>query len=229
MPSRPIRQLAQRLVRPSVVTLLLLSACGSDTNSSSASTTAVTDVTDVVQTVASTATQPAAAQPAATGASVDTTPATDRVTTTSAEAPTTTAPAKGWAIHDALASQQSGAITMYDAVSCESEMGPWHIVSSFVADGNVTQNVFYDATLSADGTGTLTGEEHSTWSDGLQVDGTFTGTSSLTTAVGDGLFDLVIDYDASATFINPSGPPDAQTDHLTKALTIIAATPAECA
>ena len=105
-------------------------------------------------------------------------------------------------------------ITRYDGVSCDSELGPWHIVADFDVDGNLTHDVYFDVLLTADGSGPMTGEEHSTWT-GLQVDGVSEGTGTLTPD-GDG-FTLVLDYDVTATFVEATGT-SSQVDHLTKPL-----------
>ncbi len=175
-----------------------------------------------------TTSDPTTSDPTTPGAVTTTVVRTTAVSTTGATSvPTTGRTGGGWAIHDAIASQQSGAITKYDAVSCTSLSGPWHVVASFTVDGNLTQNVFYDVVIASNGTGTLTGEEHSTWSNGETVDGTNTGSAQLTGSDPDAM--LVLDYDSVVVIVDPKTGTDTQTDHHNKPLKVIPATGTECA
>ena len=189
---------------------------------------ATVPATAVVATVPATESptiEPPTTAPATTARVVPTTTAT--AATASTTVPTTGPTRTGWAIHDSIASQQSGAITKYDAVSCASESGPWHVVASFTVDGNLTQNVFYDVVIAPNGAGTLTGEEHSTWSSGETVDGTNAGTAQLTGS--DPAAMLVLDYDSVVVIVDPRTGTDTQTDHHNKPLKVVPATRTECA
>ena len=204
-------------------------SCGNDTATTAETSVAVTAPAAPALTVAPTTAAVLTIVPV-TELRTTETPTTAAPTTespTTAATPTTGPSRAGWAIHDAIASQQSGAITKYDAVSCASESGPWHVVASFTVEGNLSQNVFYDVVIASDGTGTLTGEEHSTWSSGETVDGTNAGTAQLTGS--DPATMLVLDYDSVVVISDPKTGTDTQTDHHNKPLKVIPATGTECA
>jgi hypothetical protein len=198
---------------------LSLAACGSDSKSgatagtstaSSAADTTIAEGGGVASTDETTnVTDPPATPPPSTE------PTKDPPTTTQPATTTTVAAPKGWIIHDTVTAKQSGGIMNYDAVSCgpDGQYGPWHIVVTFTVDGNLTQDVFFDTTLGADGTGSLTGQELSTWSDGLSVSGIATGTATLTpVATVDTTYLLTLGYDETVTFTQPPLPADVETN-----------------
>jgi hypothetical protein len=139
----------------------------------------------------------------------------------------------GWAIHDSLHPEQSAAgFIHYDAVSCESQYGPWHIVVSFTEPGNILQDVSFDVVLDTDLTGTVVGSEYSTWDDGLVVNGTSSGTAQLTkVGVTEGEYELRLDYTEAVTWTYVGKPwLDAQHEvHHLKTIKVIPATQEECA
>ena len=159
-------------------------------------------------------------------------PATTAAATTSAATvPSTLAvpTASGWAIDDTTTSQQ-GSITHYNAVSCDSEFGPWHVVASFTVADNISHNVFYDALVAADGTGTMAGEEHSTWEGGLKVDGTYAGTASIKPGGAASAFVLGLDISVSLVIDDPKDlrGVHTETSHLSKSLQVIPASGGQC-
>jgi len=193
----------------SSVVLFAASGCGASDDSPAADSAAVTSS-------AAPTTDATSDAPSTTGK----TDATDAATETGAPAAT------GWAVHDAITSEQSGAVTKYDAISCQSELGPWHIVASFEAGGNLTQDVFYDVTMVAGGSGPLTGEEHTTWDSGLVVDGTKAGTAALTPTAD--TFTLTLDYDESISIVDPVSGASVQNGHRTKELEVGPAAAGDC-
>ncbi len=207
---------------------LAIGACGSSDDATTRDTGSSPSPSESVSVPVTepTSDAPADTEPT-TVAAQSTDPAPSDPTTTIAPAP---AAFSGWAIQDSITSEQSGLVTNYDAISCESELGPWRIVASFEVAGNLTQNVFYDVTLSADGTGSLTGpltgEEHTTWDDGSAVDGTYTGTATLTPSAD--AFVLTLDYDEAITITDPIAGAQSQTGHRTKDLDVGPAAPADC-
>lgn len=214
---------------------LSLAACGSDAKSgatagtSTASTAADTTIAEGGVAASTDETTNVTDPPATVPPSTE--PTTDPPTTTTQPATTTTVAApKGWIIHDTVTAKQSGGIMNYDAVSCgpDGQYGPWHIVVSFTVDGNLTQDVFFDTTLGADGTGPLTGQEMSTWSDGLSVSGVATGTATLTPAATvETTYLLTLGYDETVTFTQPPLPADVETNRHDFDLDIVAST-TEC-
>jgi hypothetical protein len=206
-----------RWVAATAVVAVAVGACGSSDDTGSVDT-------------ASRASAPSATQPTSE-APAETDPTTVAVVTTDAAPETTTiatdpAAASGWAIHDSITSEQSGLVTEYDAISCDSESGPWHIVASFDVPGNLTQDVFYDVTFAADGTGPVTGEEHTTWDDGSAIDGTYIGTATLTPSAD--AFTLTVDYDESISITDPISGAQSQDGHRTKELAVGPAAAGEC-
>ena len=138
----------------------------------------------------------------------------------------------GWAIHDSLHPEQSAAGFMqYDAVSCESPFGPWHITVSFDVPGNLSQNVSFDVVLNTDGIGTVTGSEISTWNDDSNVTGSSTGTAQLTkVGIVEGEYELRLDY-VEMVDINYPGRPwlnTHQENHHIKTIKVVPATMEEC-
>jgi hypothetical protein len=138
----------------------------------------------------------------------------------------------GWAIHDSLHPEQSAAGFMhYDAVSCDSPFGPWHITVSFEESSNLSHVVTFDVILNADGVGTVTGNEVSTWDTGLNVTGSSTGTAQLTkVGIVEGEYELLLDYVEMVSYSYPGMPwlnTHSETHHI-KTIKVIPATMDEC-
>lgn len=138
----------------------------------------------------------------------------------------------GWAIHDSLHPEQSAAGFMhYDAVSCESPFGPWHITVSFDEPSNLSQAVSFDVVLNPDGIGTVTGSEISAWDDGLNVTGSSSGTAQLTkVGIVEGEYELRLDYTESVDYNYPGKPwlnTHSEIHHI-KTIKVIPATTEDC-
>lgn len=196
--------------------LILLGGCGGGGEAADPATSAPTTSPDP--------TAPAATPAARGGSGSGTTAPPPTTAPTTTVAPTTTAPpVGGWAIHDLVAAKNNPELQMnYDAVSCESELGPWEIVVTFDVPGNITHDVGYTVTLGPDGTGTVTGYELSTWDDGVTVEGASTGTATL---VPDGAnHRLQFSYTESVVFSDGTN----QTNEHDRDLAVIPATADEC-
>ena len=209
------RRIALTLGLGGSLLLTALSGCGGGSEAADPATTARP-------------TSPAPSAPATLaaggGSGTGTTVVAPTTAPTTTVAPTTTAPpVTGWAIHDLVGAERSPSLmASYDAVSCGSELGPWDIVVSFEVPGNITHDVGFTVTLEPDGTGTVTGYEHSTWDGGLTVQGTSTGTATL---VPDGAnHRLQFAYTESVAFSDGTN----QTNEHDRDLAVIPATPAEC-
>lgn len=224
-----------RLLLVTAVAALVIAGCGSNDSDAGGDATAPVSATATATTTttaangsggtAAPATTAEASTTVATTAPPTTAPPTTVPVTTIAVTTTTEPEPTGWMIKDALPTGASGLITNYDALSCDSELGPWHIVSTFSVPGNLTNDVFYDVTIGGDGTGPLTGEEHSTWSTGLLVDGTYAGTATMT-AVDGGGFALALEIDATLNIHDPQivGREDSiENSHISKTLSIVPA------
>lgn len=134
----------------------------------------------------------------------------------------------GFAIHDGW-TLGNGGVQKMDAVSCDSEFGPWHVVASgdLAALGLTSLDASFDFTLDpSSGSGPLTGTESSVTTDGDSYVGGSTGTATLD---GD-LITLEYDYDVTWSSPNMIILPGQEkiTGHNSHELHVIAATAEEC-
>ncbi len=153
-------------------------------------------------------------------------PPPDPTSTPTAEA------AAGWAIH--FEDVRPNVTGHYDAVSCASPYGPWHVVVT-TSLTTTAFTVFYDFTVDpTTGIGPLTGTEQTAWPDGLATNGTYTGTATIAVTDDPGASrSLTLAVDESIMIHDPHPVRSAEADYLQKRhvdheLLVIPATDEEC-